>query len=150
MCTGVTSWCSWGDQMQLCVLGWPVEAVGVTKCNYVCWGDQVMCVCVCSAALLTCWYEILSFTISLSQGGSQVLMWVGDVLCNVLRDFTVVMDLLLTTWGFQQEFLDVLLLHCPLSNWGLPLLLCSRFRVARMLCFHWSPWESQKLVCGTN
>ena len=61
VCTGVTSWSSWGDQMQLCVLGWPVEAVGVTKCNYVCWGDQVMCVCVCSAALLTCWYEILSY-----------------------------------------------------------------------------------------
>ena len=73
--------------------------------------------CVCSAVLLTCRYDIVPYHyITVTGWLSSVSVRVGDVLCNVLRDFTVVMDLLLTTWGFQQEFLDVLLLHCPLSN----------------------------------
>ena len=45
---------------------------------------------------------------------------------------TVFMAHLVTTWGFEQKFLDVLLLQCSLSNWS----------------FHWFPDLRAMLECS--
>ena len=50
------------------------------------------------------------------QKGGGGIVGVGDVSKCYAMQCTVVIAHLLTTWGFQQKFLDVLLLQCSLSN----------------------------------
>ena len=61
-----------------------------------------------------------------------MLVWVGDVAMCYAMLCTVFMAHLVTTWGFEQKFLDVLLLQCSLSNWS----------------FHWFPDLRAMLECS--
>ena len=113
--------------MQLCQLGWPVGAVGVTKCDGVCWGDQLkqsgwpnatVCARVTS---WSCWGDQIRLCVlgwpveAVGVTKCEYVCW-GDQLKPL--GWRKKAKIVLLPQGPVREWLDFLPLHLLRQSWG--------------------------------